>query len=174
MRYRRKYWQELICKPCGCWRDWPLRWGKGKFKGPDQFRGSEGSVWPPLWEQGAELLGEPWGWELDQTTGRISWVTPEADWEFLNCCLVADSFSTPWTIARQAPLSIGSLRQEYWSGLPFPSPGIFPTQGLNPCLWHWQADSLLLIWLLFLCWNKALGKQEAPVLIKIRNESDQG
>ena len=33
-------------------------------------------------------------------------------------------------------------RQEYWSGLPFPPPGIFPTQGLNSCLLHWQAGSL--------------------------------
>ena len=32
-------------------------------------------------------------------------------------------FATPWTAARQAPLSMGFSRQEYWSGLPFPSPG---------------------------------------------------
>ena len=44
-------------------------------------------------------------------------------------------FATPWTVAYQAPPSIGFSRQEYWSGLPFPSPqGIFPTQGLNPGL----------------------------------------
>ena len=34
---------------------------------------------------------------------------------------------TPWTVARQAPLSMGFPRQEHWSGLPFPSPAIFPT-----------------------------------------------
>ena len=39
---------------------------------------------------------------------------------------------------------MGFPRQEYWSGLPFPSPGIFPTQGLNLYLLHWQADSLSL------------------------------
>ena len=41
---------------------------------------------------------------------------------------------TPWTIARQVPLSRGFSRQEHWSGLPFPPPGggIFPTQRLNP------------------------------------------
>ena len=33
-------------------------------------------------------------------------------------------FATSWTVARQAPLSMGFSRQEYWSGLPFPSPGI--------------------------------------------------
>ena len=41
-----------------------------------------------------------------------------------------------WTVARQAPLSMGFSRQEYWSGLPFPSPGDLPTQGSNPGLLH--------------------------------------
>ena len=41
-----------------------------------------------------------------------------------------------WTVAHQAPLSIGFSRQEYWSGLPFPSPGIFPTQRSNLGLPH--------------------------------------
>ena len=49
---------------------------------------------------------------------------------------------SPKTIVHQAPLSIGFPRKEYWSGLPFPSPGIFLTQGLNPRLLHWQVDSL--------------------------------
>ena len=38
---------------------------------------------------------------------------------------------TPQTIANQAPLSMRFAQQEYWNGLPFPSPGIFPTQGSN-------------------------------------------
>ena len=45
-------------------------------------------------------------------------------------------------IALQAPLSMGFPRQEYWSGLPFSSQGIFPTQGSNLHLLHWQANSL--------------------------------
>ena len=60
-------------------------------------------------------------------------------------CVCAESclmFLTLWTIARQAPLSVGFSRKEYWSGLPFPSPGIFLTQGLNWLLLHWQAGSL--------------------------------
>ena len=36
---------------------------------------------------------------------------------------MSDSFVTPWTVTCQAPLSMGYPRQEYWSGLPFPSPG---------------------------------------------------
>ena len=39
---------------------------------------------------------------------------------------------SPWTVARQAPLSMGFSRQEYWSGLPFPSPGELPHPGLEP------------------------------------------
>ena len=44
--------------------------------------------------------------------------------------------ATLGTIAHQAPPSMGFSRQEYWSGLPFPSPGIFPTQGSNLGLPH--------------------------------------
>ena len=38
-------------------------------------------------------------------------------------------FATPWTIADQVPLSMGFSRQDYWSGLPFPSPGDLPNPG---------------------------------------------
>ena len=41
-------------------------------------------------------------------------------------------FSTPWAVARQAPLSMGFPRQEYWSGLPFPSPGDIPDPRIEP------------------------------------------
>ena len=54
-------------------------------------------------------------------------------------CLVVQACPTlcdPVDVAHQAPLSMGLPRQEYWSGLPFPSLGIFPTQGLNPGLLH--------------------------------------
>ena len=39
---------------------------------------------------------------------------------------------TPWTVARQAPLSMGFSKQEYQSGLPFPSPGYLPDPGIEP------------------------------------------
>ena len=47
-----------------------------------------------------------------------------------SCCV--NSFATPWTVARQAPLSMEFPRQEYRSGLPFPSPGHLPHQGIRP------------------------------------------
>ena len=61
---------------------------------------------------------------------------------------------TPWTAAHQAPASMGFPRQEYWSGVPLPSPRILEwvaisfsrgsslAQELNSCLLHWQMDSL--------------------------------
>ena len=51
-------------------------------------------------------------------------------------------FAPPWTVAHQAPPSMGFSRQEYWSGLPFPSPGDLPDPGIkvrSPAL---QADAL--------------------------------
>ena len=51
-------------------------------------------------------------------------------------------FATPWTVAYRAPPSMGFSRQEYWSGLPFPSPGVLPNPGIkpgSPVLW---ADAL--------------------------------
>ena len=52
------------------------------------------------------------------------------------------SFVTPWTIAHQATLSMGFSRQEYWSGLPFPSPGDLPNPGIKPRSPALQADAL--------------------------------
>ena len=46
--------------------------------------------------------------------------------------VVSDSFVTPWTAACQGPLSMGFSSPEYWSGLPFPSPGDLPRPGIEP------------------------------------------
>ncbi|CAI9169360.1 unnamed protein product [Rangifer tarandus platyrhynchus] len=77
-------------------------------------------------------------WDKENLTQRIvSWgvnlvtryVKSESESE------VAQSSPTlcdPWTVAHQAPLSMGFSRQEYWSGLPFPSPGDLPDPGIEP------------------------------------------
>ena len=49
---------------------------------------------------------------------------------------------TPWTVAYEAPPSMGFSRQEYWSGLPFPSPGDLPDPGVEPRSPALQADAL--------------------------------
>ena len=51
-------------------------------------------------------------------------------------------FATLWTMAHQAPLSMGFSRREYWSGLPFPSPGDLPDPGVEPGSPELLADSL--------------------------------
>ena len=51
-------------------------------------------------------------------------------------------FVTPWTVAYQAPLSMGFSRQEYWSGLPFPSPEDRPDPGIEPRSPALEADAL--------------------------------
>ena len=56
-----------------------------------------------------------------------------------NSCL---TLVTPWTVAFQPPLSMGFSRQEYWSGLPFPSPRDLPDPGIKPGSPALQAVSL--------------------------------
>ena len=51
-------------------------------------------------------------------------------------------FETLWTVTYQAPPSMGFSRQEYWSGLPFPSPGDLPDPGIEPGSPALQADAL--------------------------------
>ena len=55
----------------------------------------------------------------------------------INRSVTSDSFEIPWTVALQAPVSVGFPRQEYWTGLPFPSPGNIPdpgTESTSPAL----------------------------------------
>ena len=69
-------------------------------------------------------------------------------------------FATPWTVADQVPLSMGFSRQEYWSGLPFPSPGHLPDPGSNlglpHCrqpLYHLSRWEVLYKWLMLLLFS---------------------
>ena len=52
--------------------------------------------------------------------------------ESVSCSVMSQLFATPWTIARQASLFMGFSSQEYWSGLPFPSPDDLPDPGIEP------------------------------------------
>ena len=52
------------------------------------------------------------------------------------------TLATPWTVTHQTPLSMEFSRQEYWSGLPFPSPGALPNPGIRLASPALQADSL--------------------------------
>ena len=76
-----------------------------------------------------------WGFSFEEVSLHASGV----------CAFVTQSylFATPWTAAIQASLSMGFSRQEYWSGLLFPSPGHLPDPGIKPRSPALQADSLL-------------------------------
>jgi len=65
-----------------------------------------------------------------------SWTIQKAGNLVAKLCL---TFETPWTLACQAPLSVGFSRQEYWSGLPFPSPQKAEHQRIDAFeLWCWR------------------------------------
>ena len=66
-------------------------------------------------------------------------------------------FVTPWTVTHQAPPSMGFSRQEYWSGLPFPSPGDLPNPGIKSRSPALQADALT---------SEAPGKSGVLILFK--------
>ena len=63
--------------------------------------------------------------------------------ESVSHLVVSNSLRPPRTVTHQAPLSMGFPRQEYWSGLSFPSPGYLPDPGTEARYPAWQADSLL-------------------------------
>ena len=62
----------------------------------------------------------------------------------MHACMVScvQLFETPWNLARQAHLSMEFSRQEYWSRLPFPTPGDLPNPVIQSVALPWQADSL--------------------------------
>ena len=123
------------------------------------------SVWPPLTAESESCTSSaiPWVEMTRVTVGSVlcfHWCVSPALGETrvgcicswgITCCeltyggLFAQScptLATPWTIAHQPPLSKGFPRQEYWSRLPFPSPGDLPDPGINPGLLHCR-------WILF-------------------------
>ena len=63
---------------------------------------------------------------------KVSVLSVYMRYMYLSHSVVSDSFVTPWTLACQAPLSMGFSRQEYWSGLPSATPGDLPDSGIKP------------------------------------------
>ena len=86
-----------------------------------------------MWD--LSLLSRNWTWA--PLYWKCSILATEPSRKFHCYCSVAKSCPTllqshVWAVARQAPLSMGFSRQEYWSGLPFPSPGNLPNPGVKP------------------------------------------
>ena len=75
------------------------------------------------------------------STSLTDW--SEVKWTEVKSLSHVRLFATPWTVAYQAPPSMGFSRQEYWGGLPFPSPGDLPNPGIEPGSPALQTDTLL-------------------------------
>ena len=84
-------------------------------------RDGHGKLWAPPSDN--KLRGrEKWKWKWNRSVVRL--------------------FAIPWIVAYQSPQSMEFSRQEYWSGLPFPSPGDLPNPGIEPWSLAMQADAL--------------------------------
>ena len=81
-------------------------------------------------------------WGLDAVLQEVPRVETEVKLCVLSRSVVSGCSATPWTVAHQAPLSMGFSQQEYWSGLPCPPPGGLPNAGIQPVPPALQADSL--------------------------------
>ena len=77
-------------------------------------------------------------------------------------------FVTPWTVAYQAPQSMEFSRQEYWSGLPFPSPQDLPDPGIEPKSPALRADALLSQPSGKLSWREIHTKASQSVKVKVK------
>ena len=100
-----------------------------------------------LLQRGGDILFSTRWWEKGQVeiTGGLVLAESFHSRVLCICCSATRScptLETLWTGACQGPLSMGFARQEYWSGYHFLLQGIFPTQGPNLHLLHWQAVSL--------------------------------
>ena len=109
---------------------------------------------------------------LRHLLGPTAHISPKVEVKLLSC---VHFFVTPWTVAHQASPSMGFSRQGYRSGLPFPSPGYFPTQGSNPGLLLCRQMVYLLstsVFSFFFPWSNNWGNPEvsAYVLTWMRTE----
>ena len=99
----------------------------------------------PLQENGHIRTEAPWGRSLN-TTPRAAPLNPTSkEWKVkvkVKSLSHVWLFGIPWTVVYQASLSMGFSKQEYWSGLPFPSPGDLPDPGIEPRFPALQADTL--------------------------------
>jgi len=138
------------------WETWVRSLG---WKDPlEKGMATHSIVWEIPWTEDLHRLYSPWGCiESDMTEQLTLQSAYNIAWHMISvCCYDTHSrpgygisrlggkerkwkllsrvqlFANPWTIAYQAPLSMGFSRQEYWSELPFPSPGDLPDPGIKP------------------------------------------
>ena len=95
----------------------------------------------PIYNSNNHILDKlAWLWYCHYT--KLKCICCVRKWKKVKSLSRVRLFVTPWTVAYQDPLSMGFSRQEYWRGLPFPSPGDLPDPGVEPRSPALQADSL--------------------------------
>ena len=97
------------------------------------------------WEKSAcEALPTAPGTEVPLKCSWIKHLTWPTSYVIVYCSVTQSgpTLAMPWTVAHEAPLSRGFSKQEYWSGLPSPSPGYLPDPGIEPSSPELQTDSL--------------------------------
>ena len=102
-----------------------------------------------------QILSWVLSWSFESESGHLPWNQGRSVntygplnfmcswWTEVKLLSRVQLFAIPWTVANGAPPSMGFSRQEYWSGLPFPSPGELPDPGIEPGSPALQADALL-------------------------------
>ena len=81
----------------------------------------------------SQSLGEIFRNKISRSQSSGDWFSVGLEWNVRALSLGhVQLFAIPWTLAHQAPLSLEFSRQEYWSSLPFPSPGDLPNPGIQP------------------------------------------
>ena len=127
-------WKCLTGPPLHIWRAGPILVRKEwKLLGVGWVKWAERRFQHSRYQKALRLARV---WNVLKTKGSflsVKWV------KSLSCVRL---FVTPWTVAYQAPPSMGFSRQECWSGLPFPSPGDLPDPGIKPGSPASQADAL--------------------------------
>ena len=116
-----------------------MGWG-GKAGGTRRITHTQGSLMAPPVRSGCCQEGKPLCVSVGSVPKDSSYLY--GGWKPKGQCVfgrssISDSFVTPWTVAHQTALSMGFSRQEYWHGLPFPSPGDLPdpeSETLSPAL----------------------------------------
>ena len=109
---------QLVKNPHAMWETWVRSLG-----------------WEEPLEKGKATYSSILAWRIPETIQSMGSQRVELNWATF-------TFFHFQTVACQAPLPMGFLRQEYYSGLLLPSPGNLLDPGLNPCLLHWQLNSL--------------------------------
>ena len=139
-----------------CWLSFTLKASHYGLRNTSaQKETSQGSHAPWIGQAGPQQYGPCWH-DLSMTLdGIIASATQFSDfltrkcfgknlpfWTEVKSLSCVRLFATPWTVAYQVPLSMGFSRQEYWSGLPYPSPEDLPNPGIEPGSPSLQADAL--------------------------------